>query len=116
MEKYRNHIIKLTLCILIISFIPCIYNFYNIAINTNYTFSIQTLLLPLLNIALYYVLSFLIKNPKYLFKGSVDEYGNYKDPDPTKKVFNFTLNYFYIFRLVSIIAITYLAFQKFHES
>ena len=90
MEKYRNPITKLTLCILFISFIPCIYNFYKIIIDTKYPFSIQALILPLLNITLYYVLGFLIKNPKYLFKGSVDEYGNYKEPDPTKKAFNFT--------------------------
>ena len=112
MEKYRRSITKLTLCILLISFIPCLYNIYGIAANEGFIFKIHTLILLGLNILVYYTLGYFIKNPKYLFKGNIDDYGNYKAANPSKKMFNFTVDYYYIFRFISIATITYFTFQK----
>ena len=69
------------------------------------------MLMPVLNISIYYLLSFFIRNPKYLFKRGIDNLGNYQEANPSKRGIDFWINYYYIFRLIAVAVLTYIAFQ-----
>ena len=107
----RNiHIIsKATLLVVLLTCIPLVYNLYCIFFKENADISILSILCPILNIFFYKLIGFFITKPSYLFKGQIDQNGNYMPPNPSTKQLINTLNYFYILRFVLISIILVLA-------
>ena len=111
MGTVKTILTRLTLMLLFVSFIPFIINVYGIIKNTGITIKILTWFMPILNVCIFFLLSFFLKNPTYLFKGKVDDMGNYISPNPPKKILYFTIIYYFIFRLLLVALFTYLSFQ-----